>query len=152
MINLFDKIDDILEQEDKVLPKKATKVNTEFTFDEKLFNRMANFIINLDPDRLSDGQLEEIINMIDNLEVDLDELQETEKTRLANKSTLAKNQYSKKWYRANKTEIQRRKEKFKRSSEGRKRARLKSKNARINRTATGRGKVQYNKRVRSDRE
>ena len=148
-MELFDKIDDILEQEDKVLPKGATKVKAEFTFDEKLFNKMANFIINLDPDKLTDTQLEGVINMIDGLEIELEELQERE--GMARKSTLSKNQYSKKWYRTNKTEIKRRKEKFRRSAEGRKRAKMRRLNARRGKTATGREKIQYNKRVRSDR-
>jgi hypothetical protein len=148
-MELFDKINEILEQEDKVLPKDTTKVKAEWTFDEKLFNKMANFIINLDPDKLTDSQLEGVINMIDNLEMEIQELQEK---RLAQKTKLSKNQYSKKWYRANKTEIKRRKEKFKRSSEGRKRIKMKKRNDRIGRTATGRSKLEYNKRVRSDRK
>lgn len=148
-MELFDKIDDILEQEDKVLPKGATKVKAEFTFDEKLFNKMANFIINLDPDKLTDTQLEGVINMIDSLEIEIENLQE--RKGMARKSTLSKNQYSKKWYSKNKTEIKRRKEKFRRSSEGRKRAKMKRLNARRGKTATGRNKIQYNKRVRSDR-
>ena len=149
-MELFDKIDEILEQEDMVLPKGSTKVKTEFTFDEKLFNKMANFIINLDPDKLTDTQLEGVINMIDGLQIELDDLQEKE--GMAKKSTLSKNQYSKKWYRSNKTEIKRRKQKFRRSSEGRKRAKMRRLNSRRGKTATGRNKVQYNKRVRSDRE
>jgi hypothetical protein len=148
-MELFDKIDEILEQEDMVLPKGSTKVKTEFTFDEKLFNKMANFIINLDPDKLSNAQLEGVINMIDGLEIEVDNIQEREGH--AKKSTLSKNQYSKKWYSANKTEIKRRKQKFKRSAEGRKRMKHKQINARRGKTATGRNKVQYNKRVRSDR-
>lgn len=149
-MELFDKIDEILEQEDMVLPKGSTKVKAEFTFDEQLFNKMANFIINLDPDKLSDTQLEGVIKMIDGLELELDELQEEK--GMAKKSTLNKNQYSKKWYRANKTEIKRRKEKFRRSAEGRKRDKMRRLNAKRGKTATGRNQLQYNKRVRSDRE
>ena len=149
-MKFLDKIDYIMEQEDKVLPKGSTKVDLDYTFDENLFDKMANFIINLDPDNLSDQQLEEVLKMIDNLEIEAGELQE--KIRLAKKTKLSKNQYSKKWYRANKTEIKRRKEQFKRSGEGRKRASKRTKNAERGKTATGRRKVKYNRRIRSDRK
>ena len=143
-MNLFEKIDDVLEQENSILPKDKTKVKSEFTFDEKMFSKMANFIINLEPDKLSDDQIQEVINMIESFEVESID----EKRRLAKKSTLNKNQYSKKWYRSNKTEIKNRKEKFARSSEGRKRGKVKGRMSRAGRTATGRGKVEYNRRKR----
>ena len=140
-MELFEKIDDILEQENHILPKKATKVKSEFSFDELMFNKMANFIINLDPNDLNDDQIQEVINMIEKLEIEI-----VQEERLARKTLQPKNQYSKKWYRANKTEIKRRKEKFARSSEGRKRSRREGKLAKIGKTATGRRQVKYNTR------
>ena len=142
-MKLLEKIDDVLEQENHILPKKATKVKSEFSFDELIFNKMANFIINLDPDSLDDDQLQEVMNMIEKLEIET-----VQEDRLARKTLQPKNQYSKKWYRANKTEIKRRKDKFARSSEGRKRARKEGKLARIGKTATGSRQVKYNSRQR----
>jgi hypothetical protein len=147
-MELIDVIDDILEQENTILPKKETKVNTDFVFDEMLFDRLANFIVNLNPDNLSDEQIEEVINIIEKLEVEIDG--EIEEGRMLAKRTLAtKNQLSKKWYRKNKTKVKNHKERLKRSSEGRKRLAMKKRLK--NRTPTGRNKVQYHRRVRSDR-
>jgi len=153
-MELLETIDDILEQEDHILPKGSTKVNTEFSFDELLFNKMANFIINLDPDSLSDDQLQEIIDMIEELEVEFDEegIEEIKTPRLAKRTAANKNQYSKKWYRTNKNSIKRRKAKMARSSQGRKRAIKKGRMARIGKTATGRRKVRYHRRKRSQEE
>lgn len=152
-MNLLETIDDILEQEDSVLPKKS-KVKLDFSFDEKMFSKMANFIINLDPDDLSDSQVQEVINMIEELETENkeEEIQEVRNPKLAKRTSAIKNQASKKWYRANKTQIRRRKAKFRRSSEGRKRSQAKERLARQGRTATGRKKVRYHRRIRSDRE
>ena len=143
-MNLLEKIDDVLEQEDLILPVK--KVEYEPNSDELIFNRIANFIINLDPDKLNYDQVQEVIDMIDGV---ADNLQED---RLAKKTLLDKNQYSKKWYRANKTEIMRRKEKFSRSSAGRKRAKIKKRMERTGKTATGRNQVKYNIRKKGDDE
>lgn len=151
-MELLEVIDDVLEQEDKILPKKATKVNTEFAFDEKMFDKMANFIINLDPESLSDSQVEQIIDFIEKLEVEIGELEEVRNPKLAKRTLATKNQYSKKWYRKNRNQIKRRKAKLRRSSEGRKRIKSKKRLARQGRTATGRRKVRYHVRKRSDRK
>lgn len=152
-MDLFEKIDDILEQEDNILPanKKEGSAELDFTFDEEMFDKMANFIINLDPDKLSDDQIEKVINMIETLEIEVDDLQELRKPRLARRTPATKNQYSKKWYRKNRTEIKRRKKKFRRSSEGRKRENKRERLSRQGKTPTGRKKVRYHVRKRSDR-
>ena len=90
-MELLEVIDDILEQEDNILPRDATKVKSEFTFDQKIFNKMANFIINLDPDKLSDGQVQEVINMIEELEIETDDLQELKNPKLAKRTLASKN-------------------------------------------------------------
>jgi hypothetical protein len=51
-MNLLDTIDDILEQEDNILPVREKEVDIP-DVDEEIFNRMADLIINLDPDKLS---------------------------------------------------------------------------------------------------
>jgi len=151
-MDLFDKIDDILEQEANILPPKGeTDVELDFSFDEEMFDRMANFIVNLDPDRLDDTQLEKVINMIEDLEPEVEEVDELRKPKLAKRTNAVKNQYSKKWYRKNRTHVKRRKAKFKRSSEGRKRANKRERLSRQGRTPTGRKKVRYHVRKRSDR-
>ncbi|MBW2966335.1 hypothetical protein KY342_04495 [Candidatus Woesearchaeota archaeon] len=144
---------DVLEQEsDSVLPKGQTKVNTDFSFDDEMFSKMANFIINLDPDNLSDDQVQEIINMIEKLEIENDDVSEVRNPRLAKRTLQTKNQASKKWYRKNRTQIKRRKAKMRRSSEGRKRLKAKERLASQGKTPTGRRKVRYHRRKRSDRD
>jgi hypothetical protein len=155
-MNLLERIN-IYEQETQNLKKGETKVDLEFNFDEALFDKMANFIINLEPDKLTDEQLEKVINMIEDLEPDLEEVQEQEqqqqkKRRRAKKSTGLEKSYGRKWYRMNKVNVKKRKKKFMRSAEGRKRMRLKDRMARIGRTPTGRKKLSYNVSKKEDRE
>lgn len=150
-MDLFEKIDDILEQEDTILKKGKKKEKVGFEFDEQMFDRMANFIIGLDPDSLDDNQVEEVINMIEDLEVDVEEIDEVKRPKLAKRSLSSENQYGKKWYRKNRTNVRRRKAKFRRSSEGRKRMKAKERLARQGRTPTGRKKVRYHVRKKSDR-
>lgn len=152
-MDLLETIEDVLEQENNILAKSETKVKSEFAFDETMFNKMANFIINLDPESLNDQQVENIINMIENLEVETDDdIQEVRNPRLARRSAVTKNAYSKKWYRKNRSKIRKRKKRFKRSSEGRKRMKMKDRLAKQGRTPTGRRKVRYHVRKRSDRK
>jgi hypothetical protein len=152
-MDLFDKIDDVLEQEANILPPKGeTKVDLDFSFDEEMFDKMANFIINLDPDKLNDNQVEAVIKMIEDLEPEVEEIEELRKPKLAKRTPATKNQYSKKWYRKNRTHVKRRKKKFRRSAEGRKRANKREILARQGRTPTGRKKVRYHVRKRSQRK
>jgi hypothetical protein len=150
---------DILEQEkNNVLPKgNSTKVNQDFSFDEKIFSKMANFIINLEPENLSDSQLEYVINMIEMLEVENDDIDNEDikegegNPKLAKRSLSTKNQSSKIWYRKNRNKIKKRKERLKRSSQGRKRIISKDRLERQGRTPTGRRNVKYHVRKKSDR-
>ncbi len=145
-MEILDVIDDILVHESMILPKVEPEEG--FTFEEQLFERLAKLIfLDLDIDRLNDEQLQELINMIEILEQD--DVQEVRKPRLAKRTPASKNQYSKKWYRANRTEIKRRKAKMKRSSQGRKRAKMRARLAKIGKTATGRKKVRYHVRKKS---
>lgn len=152
-MNLFEKIDDVLEQEANILPKKDTEnFDIDFSFDEEMFVRMANFIVNLDPDALTDDQVEMVLGMLDDLEMeDMEEIEELKKPRLARRTSATKNQYSKKWYRKNRQHVKRRKAKFRRSSEGRKRANKRERLSRQGKTPTGRKKVRYHVRKRSKR-
>ena len=155
-MELLEVIDDILAQESNILSKKDTKVKSDFAFDENIFSKMANFIINLNPDNLSDSQVQQVIGMIEKLEVEADdvgdeELTEVKRAKMAKRTLATKNQYSKKWYRKNRTSIKRRKSKFRRSGEGRKRIMKKQRLAKQGRTATGRKKVRYHVRKKSDR-
>jgi len=154
-MDLLETIEDILEQENTILPKGDTKVKLDFSFDESMFDRMANFIINLDPDSLDDTQVEQVINMIEKLEVEGGEeeenIEEVRNPKLAKRTLASKNQYSKKWYRKNRTSIKRRKSKFRRSSEGRKRSKAKERLSKQGKTPTGRRKVRYHVRKKSDR-
>lgn len=150
-MDLFEKIDDVLEQENHILPKDDTEIKIDSSFDEELFFKMANFIINLDPDSLNDVQVESVVKMIEDMEEE-DDLQELRTPKLAKRASVQKNQYSKKWYRKNRTEIKRRKKKFRRSAQGRKRQKARERLSRQGRTATGRKKVRYHVRKRSDRK
>lgn len=151
-MDFYKKLDFVLEQ--KIIPPNKekegdTKVKLEYSFDEDLFSKMANFIVNLDPDRLSDEQLDFVINFIEDLEVQTgEEIQEIANPRLAKRTNPSKNASSKKWYRQNRLHVKKRKKKFYRSAEGRKRLKKKERMERMGKTATGRRKVKYHVRQR----
>lgn len=124
-MGLLDQIDDILEQKDFILPKK-NKEDIESLIDECIFSKIADFIFSLNPDNLSDTQIKEVINLIEDLEIE--DIHEKGNPSLSNRSSIGKNQASKKWYRENKSRVKRKKEEFLRSKEGRKKLKDKEKN------------------------
>ena len=135
---------DVLEQVDNFLNEPVEEEDIK----QELFNRLASFILELEPDSLSDNQLDEVVEILDHLEFE-DELEEQQKTqrrpKLAKKSDTKKKQYSRQYTRKNRALIKRKKLKFKRSGEGRKRGLLKKRMAKKFKTPTGRIKVRYHK-------
>lgn len=137
-MDLIGKIEHILEQEEENDIDLFGDVEDE---EERLFVRMAEFIVGLEPNDLNDDDLETALNIIE----DLDEFfkEEVKEERpMAGKASAEKKSYARKWYRLSKNRIKKRKEKFNRSAEGRKRLNKKEKNK--NRTPTGKRRERYN--------
>lgn len=118
----------------------------KFVSDEELFNRMADFITSLDPEVLTDEQIETVIDILDDLEILVDDGDEAveEAAKRAKKTLASKKTYGRQWYRKNKTKVKTQKEKMKKSAEGRKRAKAKTRMLRGNKTPTGRPVRKYN--------
>jgi len=132
---------DVLEQVDNFLNEPVEEDDKQ-----EIFNRVSNFILQLEPDSLSDDQLDEVVEILDQLEFDEEvEEQQKRRPRLAKKSSVKKKQYSRQYTRRNRAQIKRKRSLFKRSSEGRKRALLKKRMALKFRTPTDRVKVRYHK-------
>lgn len=116
--------------------------------DEYIFQKMADFVLNLDPDILSDDELDKLLKILDEFEKIAEETIEEDMTpivsRLAKRSGDLKRSYARKWYRTRKSEILKRKERLKRSAEGRKRLRAKDRMEQAGRTPTNKDKVKYN--------
>jgi len=159
-MDFYKKLDFVLEQKiPEKVKKDETKVKLEYNFDEDLFSKMANFIVNLEPDDLTDEQLDFVVGFIEDLEIQAgdeeEDIKEVLNPRMARRTNPSKNASSKKWYRQNRLHVKKRKKKFKRSSEGRKRMKMKDRMARMGKTATGRRKVRYHvmkKDMEKDRE
>ena len=136
---------DVLEQVDNFLNEP---VEEEADIKQELFNRLASFILELEPDSLSDNQLDEVVEILDHLEFE-DELEEQQKSKrrpkLANKTPIKKKQYSRQYTRKNRVKIKRKRIQLKRSGEGRKRKKLKPRLAKKFRTPTNRLRVRYHK-------
>lgn len=112
--------------------------NQQIDLDEKLFNKMMDFIMNLDENQLSEDQLSEVVDILN--DIDFDEVSELKK---AKRTPQQKKIYARKYRLKNRQKIKIKKKKFQRSAEGKKRARLTKQFARSNKTATGRRKVSY---------
>lgn len=133
---------DVLEQVDSYLYEPEEEDDSQ-----EIFDKLVNFIIELEPDSLSDDQLEEVMDILDQLEFE-DELEEQQRKRrpkLADKSSIKKRQYSRKYTRRNRMKIKRKRNLFKRSAKGRKRKVLKKRMAQRFKSPTGRVKVRYHK-------
>lgn len=115
---------------------------------DDLFERMADFIIELDPDSLSDNQLQEVMDIIDDMEVisnteDDEDEDIVDEVRLAKRTSAQSRLKAKSYYRKNKSKIKIKKKKFKKSAAGKARARKTKIMGASGRTATGRKKTQY---------
>ena len=114
----------------------------DFNYDEALFNKMADFIMELEPEQLTDNQADKVMEIITDIEVDVEDIDEsTPKTK---KTLASKGQYGRQYYRRNKVKVKARKEKFENSAEAKKRKRKKKIMDKSDRTPTGRNKVRYN--------
>jgi hypothetical protein len=113
----------------------------EISNDEEIFTRLMDFALSIEPEQLNDDQVEQISSILEDMDFEEDE--EVEELRKATKSTSQERQYYKQYARKNRMKIKLKREKFKRSSEGRKREALKKKLAKSGKTPTGRKKVQY---------
>jgi len=128
----------IIEQIDTILGNPTIQWDT----DENLFMKMADFIIDLDPEMLDDKQIQEVMDIIDLLDVP-----DVTEVKLAGKSSTDKKNYSRRYTRKNKTKIQSTKEKFKKSAEGKKRKRNKKRLSNHNLTPTKQRTTKYHRRV-----
>ena len=114
------------------------KPEVTFVSDEELFNRMADFITDLDPDVLTDEQLDMAIGILDDIEVLIDDDSIEEAARKAKSSLASKKTYGRQWYRKNKTKVKTQKKKMQKSAEGRKREKAEGRMKKGNKTPTGR--------------
>jgi len=109
--------------------------------DEDVFSKMANLIMNLDPDSLTTEQLDTVMNIIEDMEAQ-DDLEES--LLKSKKSKMSHNRYSKKYYSLNKTKVNNKKAQVKKSLDGKVKEKKKGIMGKSNRTASGRKKTRYN--------
>jgi hypothetical protein len=116
---------------------------TEDGIDQVMFNRSINFMLALDPDILTDKQLEDLSDIISQIEF-LGGGVEESITKRAKKSQATIKQYSRAYYRKNKISLKGKKERVKNTVDGRKRKKNNKKNAKAGKSPGGRLKIIYN--------
>ena len=95
---------DVLEQVDNFLSEPI-----ETDDGQEIFDRVVDFIMNLEPDSLSDDQIEEVMDILDQLKVEDDVIEQQKRVpKLANKTPMEKRQYSRKYTRQNRVKINKR--------------------------------------------
>jgi hypothetical protein len=109
--------------------------------DQVMFNRSINFMLALDPDILTDKQLEDLSDIISQIEFLGGGMEEAKR---AKKSLSTIKQYSRSYYRKNKISLKGKKERVKNTVDGRKRKRNKKKNAKRKKSPGGRNQIIYN--------
>jgi len=119
----------------------STNFSEPVDLDESLFNKMMDFIIELDENELTEDQITKVVDILSDIEFeeDVSELKRTKRTNIQKK------QYARKYRKANRNKIKMKKKKFQRSAEGKKRKRLAKRMAKSKKTPTGRRKVKYNR-------
>ena len=110
--------------------------------DEVMFNKMLNFIISLDPEQLTDNQLEEISNMLEDLEFEDEDLTEI---KMSGKTSQEKRRYQARYYRRFRSKISQKRKKFRKSAEGRKRKKQSERMEKVGKTPTGKARVRYHR-------
>ena len=128
-------MNDILEQIDVLVMQPDIKILSN----DELFDKMANLIITLEADNLTDKQLSKVLDIIDDFE-DADELGEEVK---AKKTTINKKAYAGKYYNQKKGKMKNKKKELEKSITGQTRQRMKPIMAKGRKTPTGRHKVSY---------
>jgi len=106
-----------------------------------MFNRAINFLLAIDPEILTDKQLEDLMNIISSIEFLGGGMEEAKR---AKKSLATIKQYSRSYYRKNKISLKGKKERVKNTVDGRKRKKNKKKNAKAKKTPSGRSQIIYN--------
>jgi len=146
----------ILERIERYLKTKEDDWQDDDTLDPEdeddgistaLFERMADLIMSLEEDNLTDWQAELVDNILELLdEEDEDEEEEDEELtelRLAKRTKSRERMKARQYRRTHKGIIKRKRKRFLRSSAGKRRMRLKKRMAGRKRTATGRRMVRY---------
>jgi len=131
-MNILNRINRLLIEQEEEVPK------FEIESSDVLFEKMADFILGLDPEKLSDSQIKTVISIIEDLETPIEEEVK------AKKETISKKQYADKYYRKNKEKVKQKKIELERSIEGKIRNKKEPIMAKGRKTPTGRHKVEYN--------
>jgi len=113
-------------------------VADEITNDKEIFSRLMELTLSLEPEQLNDDQINQMVSILEDMdfEEEVDEIK-------AKRSTQKERQYYKQYARKNRIKIKLKREKFKKSAEGKRREVLKKRLAKSNKTPTGRKKVTY---------
>jgi len=133
---------------DELIDSYINTINTivpgvKFNMDEDLFDRMLDFIVELDPETLTDEQLDEVNIILNDLDVGDEDEEDVSEVKFAKRTAPQRRRKAKQYYRKNKSKIRRRKKVFQKSAVGRRRKKLKARMAKQNKSPTGRRKVRH---------
>ena len=139
----------------RYLDEMETIGRDEDEMQNDLFDKMADFILELDEELLTDEQQDVYGEILEDLGYDEDDLDDDEddfddddldnidEIRMAHRTSAKDRMKSKAYLRKNNQKVKRKKKKFKKSAAGKRRLIKKKKMAGRNKTATGRKKVRY---------
>ena len=133
-------MNDIVDKIDGFISNSKVLVD-EISNDSEIFTRLMDFALSIEPEQLNDDQVEQMASILEDMDFEDSEIDEIK----AKKSTSQEKQYYKQYARKNRMKIKLKREKFKKSAEGKRRDVLKKKLAKSGKTPTGRKKVQYHK-------
>ncbi len=130
----------ILDKIDEQLDFMVMNPHFEVIADEKLFADMANFLIDIDPEQLTDSQLQKMVEIFTNLQSEAEQVDEEIK---AKKTPQTKKTYAASYYGKKKTDIKQKKIELEKSIKGKTRKTMAPIKAKGRKTPTDRHKVTY---------
>lgn len=108
--------------------------------DEAVFAEMANLLMTLEPDQLTNEQIDDMLDIIEKMRTEA----EVEEEIKAKKSSFRAKKYAQKYYSDNKKKIKAKKKQLEKSTQGYIRAKMTPYNAKKDQTPTGRKRRSYN--------
>lgn len=116
--------------------------------DSDIFERMVDFLIALEPEQLSEDQLESLVDIFEDMEITYNDLEDSEEMEeaLAPKRRRIKpseKRERRKYYRQHRAQIKRKVRKYKKSAKGRRMKKLAKRMAKRGKTATGKRRTKF---------
>lgn len=115
--------------------------------DSDIFERMVDFLIDLEPEQLTENQLGILIDILEDMEITYepleDEIEEATIRRRRKRTKPSEKRERRQYYRRHRAQIKRKVKRYKKSAKGRRMKKLAKRMAKRGKTATGKRRTKF---------